>query len=161
MNRPRPGCPGLQTQENNRSNGAAEGVQCGEGVWERKVDEHGFVVQRETEIENKVQRQPQLGRVGEGEESTQDIRASGNGATTVQKSCLRRRCRQRRTVWVQKVLINDQLDREREATKGTSWLGPIREMFSSKSNLYRMQLSIMSQLLSQWSGASSITIYAA
>ena len=57
--------------------------------------------------------------------------------------------------------INDQLDREREATKGTSWLGPIREMFSSKSNLYRMQLSIMSQLLSQWSGASSITIYAA
>jgi len=57
--------------------------------------------------------------------------------------------------------INDQLDREREATKGTSWLGPIREMFSSKSNLYRIQLSIMSQLLSQWSGASSITIYAA
>jgi len=57
--------------------------------------------------------------------------------------------------------INDQLDREREATKGTSWLGPIREMLSSKSNLYRMQLSIMSQLLSQWSGASSITIYAA
>lgn len=57
--------------------------------------------------------------------------------------------------------INDQLEREREATKGTTWLGPVRELFSSKSNLYRIQLSIMSQLLSQWSGASSITIYAA
>ncbi|KAL1598712.1 hypothetical protein SLS60_007852 [Paraconiothyrium brasiliense] len=56
--------------------------------------------------------------------------------------------------------INDQLNREREATMGTSWLGPIREMFSSKANLYRIQLSIFSQLLSQWSGANSITIYA-
>ncbi|KAF2622534.1 MFS quinate transporter-like protein [Macroventuria anomochaeta] len=56
--------------------------------------------------------------------------------------------------------INDQLNREREATMGTSWLGPIREMFSSKSNLYRLQLSVMSQLLGQWSGANSITIYA-
>ena len=56
--------------------------------------------------------------------------------------------------------INDQLNREREATMGTSWLGPIRELFSSKANLYRIQLSIMSQLLSQWSGANSITIYA-
>lgn len=57
--------------------------------------------------------------------------------------------------------INAQLDREREATMGTSWLGPIRELFASKANLYRVQLSIMSQLLSQWSGANSITIYAA
>ncbi|KAF2728604.1 general substrate transporter [Polyplosphaeria fusca] len=56
--------------------------------------------------------------------------------------------------------INDQLNREREATMGTTWLGPIRELFSSKANLYRIQLSIMSQLLSQWSGANSITIYA-
>lgn len=56
--------------------------------------------------------------------------------------------------------INDQLEREREATMGTSWLGPVRELFTIKSNLYRVQLSIMSQLLSQWSGASSITIYA-
>jgi hypothetical protein len=54
--------------------------------------------------------------------------------------------------------INDQLNREREATMGTSWLGPIRELFSSKANLYRIQLSIMSQLLSQWSGANSITV---
>ncbi|KAJ4288445.1 hypothetical protein N0V90_011680 [Kalmusia sp. IMI 367209] len=56
--------------------------------------------------------------------------------------------------------INDQLNREREATMGTSWLGPIRELFASKANLYRIQLSIFSQLLSQWSGANSITIYA-
>ncbi|KAF1844167.1 general substrate transporter [Cucurbitaria berberidis CBS 394.84] len=56
--------------------------------------------------------------------------------------------------------INDQLNREREATMGTSWLGPIRELFSSKANLYRIQLSIMSQLLSQWSGSNSITVYA-
>ena len=56
--------------------------------------------------------------------------------------------------------INDQLNREREATMGTSWLGPVREMFASKSNLYRLQLSVMSQLLGQWSGANSITIYA-
>ncbi|KAJ4373131.1 hypothetical protein N0V83_003422 [Neocucurbitaria cava] len=56
--------------------------------------------------------------------------------------------------------INDQLNREREATMGTSWLGPIRELFSSKANLYRIMLSLMSQLLAQWSGANSITIYA-
>lgn len=56
--------------------------------------------------------------------------------------------------------INDQLNREREATMGTTWLGPVKELFSSKANLYRIQLSVMSQLLSQWSGANSITIYA-
>lgn len=56
--------------------------------------------------------------------------------------------------------INDQLNREREATMGTTWLGPIRELFASKANIYRIQLSIFSQLLAQWSGANSITIYA-
>ncbi|KAH7389847.1 MFS quinate transporter-like protein [Pyrenochaeta sp. MPI-SDFR-AT-0127] len=56
--------------------------------------------------------------------------------------------------------INDSLNREREATMGTTWLGPVRELFATKANLYRVQLSIMSQLLSQWSGANSITIYA-
>jgi hypothetical protein len=54
--------------------------------------------------------------------------------------------------------INDQLNREREATMGTTWLGPIRELFSSKANLYRLQLSVMSQILGQWSGANSITV---
>jgi MFS family permease len=50
--------------------------------------------------------------------------------------------------------INDQLNREREATMGTSWLGPIRELFSSKANLYRLHLSVFSQVLAQWSGAN-------
>ncbi|KAF2874247.1 MFS quinate transporter-like protein [Massariosphaeria phaeospora] len=56
--------------------------------------------------------------------------------------------------------INDQLNREREATMGTNWVATFRELISTKANLYRIQLSIMSQLLSQWSGSSSITIYA-
>jgi hypothetical protein len=48
--------------------------------------------------------------------------------------------------------INDQLNREREATMGTTWLGPIRELFTSRANLYRLHLSLLSQILSQWSG---------
>lgn len=56
--------------------------------------------------------------------------------------------------------INDQLAREREATLGAGWIGTFKELVTIKANLYRLQLSIMSQLLSQWSGASSITIYA-
>jgi sugar porter (SP) family MFS transporter len=56
--------------------------------------------------------------------------------------------------------INDQLNREREATMGTTWLGPIRELLTSRANLYRLQLSLFSQILGQWSGANSITIYA-
>lgn len=56
--------------------------------------------------------------------------------------------------------INDQLNREREATMGTTWLGPVRELFSSRANLYRLHLSVASQVLGQWSGASSITVYA-
>jgi hypothetical protein len=48
--------------------------------------------------------------------------------------------------------INDQLNREREATMGTTWLGPIRELFTSRANLYRLQLSLLSQILGQWSG---------
>ncbi|KAK3684497.1 hypothetical protein LTR37_020209 [Vermiconidia calcicola] len=56
--------------------------------------------------------------------------------------------------------INDQLEREQEATAGTTWTGPIKELVSFPSNRYRLMLSIFSQLLGQWSGASSITIYA-
>jgi hypothetical protein len=48
--------------------------------------------------------------------------------------------------------INDQLNREREATMGTTWLGPIRELFTSRANLYRLHLSLLSQILGQWSG---------
>lgn len=56
--------------------------------------------------------------------------------------------------------INDQLNREREATMGTSWPGPVCELIMIPANRYRLMLSVMSQLLSQWSGANSITIYA-
>ncbi|KAF7196455.1 putative quinate permease [Pseudocercospora fuligena] len=56
--------------------------------------------------------------------------------------------------------INDQLEREREATHGTKWYGVIRELIGSSANRYRLMLSVMSQLLGQWSGANSITIYA-
>ena len=56
--------------------------------------------------------------------------------------------------------IQRQLDEEREATLGQGWKGYIKEMFTVKSNLYRIYLGLGSQLLSQWSGAQSITIYA-
>lgn len=57
--------------------------------------------------------------------------------------------------------INDQLVREREATMGTKWYGVLRELVMSPANRYRLMLSVFSQLLGQWSGANSITIYAA
>lgn len=56
--------------------------------------------------------------------------------------------------------INNQIERELEATRGTTWFGPVRELFTVKANRYRLMLSVFSQLLGQWSGASSITIYA-
>jgi len=43
---------------------------------------------------------------------------------------------------------------------GTKFFGPLRELVTIKANRYRLMLSIMSQLLGQWSGANSITIYA-
>ncbi|KAI1073410.1 putative MFS quinate transporter [Whalleya microplaca] len=51
-------------------------------------------------------------------------------------------------------------DEELEATKGANWLGIVKEMFLIPSNLYRLYLSFMVQILSQWSGAGSITLYA-
>ncbi|EME49745.1 hypothetical protein DOTSEDRAFT_68502 [Dothistroma septosporum NZE10] len=56
--------------------------------------------------------------------------------------------------------ITAQLEREREATLGAHWTGVIRELVMAPANRYRLMLSIMSQLLGQWSGANSITIYA-
>ncbi|KAK2748665.1 hypothetical protein FQN55_004218 [Onygenales sp. PD_40] len=56
--------------------------------------------------------------------------------------------------------IYDQLEREREATMGSHFLGPLKELFMLPSNRYRIMIGLMSQLLSQWSGANSITIYA-
>lgn len=56
--------------------------------------------------------------------------------------------------------INRQLDEEKEATMGQGALGLLKEMFLIPNNFYRIYLGLGSQLLSQWSGAQSITIYA-
>lgn len=56
--------------------------------------------------------------------------------------------------------IHDQLEREREATMGVGFFGPLKEILFIPSNLYRLMLGLMCQLLGQWSGGNSITIYA-
>ncbi|KAJ5035483.1 uncharacterized protein L3040_007950 [Drepanopeziza brunnea f. sp. 'multigermtubi'] len=56
--------------------------------------------------------------------------------------------------------IHDQLDREQEATLGAGFFGPLKELFVLKANRYRILLGLACQLLGQWSGAQSITIYA-
>jgi Sugar (and other) transporter len=56
--------------------------------------------------------------------------------------------------------IQAALEEELEATKGVGWVGKLKEMFLIKSNLYRVYLASMVQILSQWSGAGSITLYA-
>ncbi|KAK0709223.1 general substrate transporter [Lasiosphaeria miniovina] len=49
---------------------------------------------------------------------------------------------------------------EMEATKGAGFMGILREAFTIPSNLYRVGIAIGAQILSQWSGAGSITLYA-
>ncbi|KAJ5999646.1 Major facilitator superfamily domain general substrate transporter [Penicillium waksmanii] len=49
---------------------------------------------------------------------------------------------------------------ELEATMGSGPIGVIKEAFCVPSNLYRVYLTFMAQILSQWSGAGSITVYA-
>ncbi|KAL4976228.1 general substrate transporter [Aspergillus desertorum] len=49
---------------------------------------------------------------------------------------------------------------ELEATLGLGWLGVLKEAVLVPSNLYRLYLAAMVQILSQWSGAGSITVYA-
>lgn len=56
--------------------------------------------------------------------------------------------------------IQEALDHELEVTSGVGWLSKLREMFLNPSNLYRVYLASMVQLLGQWSGAGSITLYA-
>lgn len=56
--------------------------------------------------------------------------------------------------------IKHQLAEEQEATLGQGFYGYIREMFFMPNNLYRIYLGLGTQLLGQWSGAQSITIYA-
>ncbi|PKY02374.1 putative MFS quinate transporter [Aspergillus campestris IBT 28561] len=49
---------------------------------------------------------------------------------------------------------------EKEATMGAGPLGVLKEAFLVRSNLYRLYMATMAQILSQWSGAGSITLYA-
>lgn len=56
--------------------------------------------------------------------------------------------------------IRNQLEREQEATHGVSRWGKVRELLLIPANRYRLMLGFMSQVLGQWSGANSITIYA-
>lgn len=56
--------------------------------------------------------------------------------------------------------ITIQHHEEMEATKGTSWFGIVKELFLVPSNLYRLYLAFFAQIMSQWSGAGSITLYA-
>lgn len=56
--------------------------------------------------------------------------------------------------------IQRQLHEEEEATLGAGWLGYLKEIFLIKENFYRIYLGFFVQLLSQWSGAGSITVYA-
>ncbi|KAK7956709.1 major facilitator superfamily transporter quinate [Apiospora aurea] len=45
-------------------------------------------------------------------------------------------------------------------TSNLGFLGVLKEMFCVTSNLYRVYLATMAQLMAQWSGAGSITVYA-
>lgn len=56
--------------------------------------------------------------------------------------------------------VTRQHHEEREATMGASWLGVVKELVGIPSNRYRLCLAVGAQLLSQWSGAGSITLYA-
>ncbi|RYC58948.1 hypothetical protein CHU98_g7273 [Xylaria longipes] len=51
-------------------------------------------------------------------------------------------------------------EEEMEATMGSNWTGVLKEMFLIPNNAYRLYLALSVQLLSQWSGAGSITLYA-
>lgn len=56
--------------------------------------------------------------------------------------------------------ITLQHQEEMEASRGASWMGTVKELFLVPSNLYRLYLAFFAQVMSQWSGAGSITLYA-
>jgi len=56
--------------------------------------------------------------------------------------------------------IENQLHEEQEATMGQGAFGLLREMFLMPNNAYRLYIGLGSQVLSQWSGAQSMTVYA-
>ncbi|KAK9318918.1 general substrate transporter [Lipomyces orientalis] len=56
--------------------------------------------------------------------------------------------------------IQAQLEEEKTATMGSGWLSIVKEMFLTPSNFYRVYLGFTVQVLTQWCGAQSITVYA-
>ncbi|BCR87970.1 uncharacterized protein ACHE_40534A [Aspergillus chevalieri] len=56
--------------------------------------------------------------------------------------------------------IQRQLHIEQEQSNGLSWLSALRELFLVAANQKRLLFVISEQLVSQWSGANSITTYA-
>ncbi|THV79782.1 putative quinate permease [Aureobasidium pullulans] len=56
--------------------------------------------------------------------------------------------------------IENQLHEEQEATMGQGAMGYVKEMFFMPNNAYRLYIGLGSQVLSQWSGAQSMTVYA-
>ncbi|KAL4799189.1 general substrate transporter [Aspergillus venezuelensis] len=56
--------------------------------------------------------------------------------------------------------IRSSHEHEMEATMGLGWVGILKESFLVPANLYRFYLATGVQILSQWSGAGSITVYA-
>ena len=55
--------------------------------------------------------------------------------------------------------IESQWLTEIETTRGQGAMGLVKEIFLVPSNLYRLYIGIMAQILAQWSGAGSITLY--
>lgn len=53
--------------------------------------------------------------------------------------------------------IQRQLHIEQEQSNGLSWLSALRELFLVAANQKRLLFVISEQLVSQWSGANSIT----
>lgn len=56
--------------------------------------------------------------------------------------------------------IEQHWHQEEETTRGQGFLGLLKEIFLVPTNLYRLYLGCGGQILAQWSGAGSITIYA-
>jgi hypothetical protein len=56
--------------------------------------------------------------------------------------------------------IKEQYDREVHATSGGSFWAPFQELFTIPSNQYRIMIGVMCQILGQWSGGGSFTVYA-
>lgn len=66
---------------------------------------------------------------------------------TINMSKLRRLPADHPYVRAEMIDIQDQLEREKEATMGLGFMGPVKELFLIGSNRYRIILGLMCQLL--------------